>query len=170
MPGIGEVYYCEMCGVRIAGRPYRAVVDGVEMVLCASCYIKLSRSGRAVLLRRDTRPQKKKTIPVKKPQRRLSLDEYDIVEDYYERIRRAREAKGWTRSALAQKLRISETMLRRIESGKMKPSISLAKKMEKMLKIKLLEPTELAGEEEEYDSEPGTLTLGDVVIVRKDED
>lgn len=169
MPGTGEVHYCEMCGMRIAGRPYRAVVDGVEMVLCASCYMKLSRSGRAVLLRQTPRPQKKKTIPVRRAPKRIPLDQYDLVEDYYERIRRAREAKGWTTSALAQKLRISETMLRRIEAGKLKPSISLAKKMESILKIQLLEPTELA-EEEDYRADPGTLTLGDVVIVRKDED
>ncbi|MMZ71099.1 hypothetical protein D1872_343420 [compost metagenome] len=61
-------------------------------------------------------------------------------------------------------------MLRRIESGKMKPSISLARKIESLLKIELLEPTELPDMEEDYRSDPGTLTLGDVVIVRKDED
>ncbi len=169
MPEKGEVLYCEMCGTRIVGRPYRAVVDGVEMVLCASCYMKLARSGRAILVREPRRkPKTLERKPSPKP-RRPRLELYDIVEDYDERIRRGREAKGWTRAALAQKLRISETMLRKIESGKMKPPISLARKIEKLLKIQILEPVEIE-EEEDYKREPGTLTLGDVVVVRKDED
>ncbi|MCE4600057.1 MAG: multiprotein bridging factor aMBF1 [Desulfurococcales archaeon] len=171
MARTGEVLYCEMCGSRIAGRPYRAVVDGVEMVLCASCYMKLAKSGRAVLLREPSKnPTRKRPAPVKRvSSKRVPLDQFDIVEDYYDRIRRAREAKGWTMAVLAQKLRISEAMLRKIESGKMKPSINLARKIENLLKIKILEPTEVS-EEEDYKQEPGTLTLGDVVIVRKDED
>ena len=164
----GQVYYCEMCGARIAGRPYKALVDGVEMVLCVSCYLKLSRSGRAVLL--PSKPEKKREAPKKKrPTRRVSLELYDIVEDYDERIRRAREAKGWTTTVLAQKLRISESMLKKIESGKMKPSIDLARKMEKLLRIQLLEPVEIE-EEVDYTGPPGTVTLGDVVVVRKDEE
>ncbi len=170
MPERGEVLYCEMCGTRIVGRAYRAVVDGVEMVLCASCYMKLARSGRAILVREPRKPRTLPRKPIPKP-RRPSLELYDIVEDYDERIRKARESKGWTRAALAQKLRISEAMLRKIESGKMKPPIDLAKKIEKLLKIQILEPVEIMEEEEEeYRREPGTLTLGDVVVVRKDED
>ena len=169
MPEKGEVLYCEMCGTRIVGRAYRAIVDGVEMVLCASCYMKLAKSGRAVLIREPRR--RTRTLPRKpspKP-RRPRMELYDIVEDYDERIRRGREARGWTRTALAQKLRISEAMLRKIESGKMKPSIDLARRIEKLLKIKILEPVEVE-EEEDYEREPGTLTLGDIVVVRKDED
>ncbi len=163
----GEVLYCEMCGARIAGRPYRAIVDGVEMILCASCYLKLVKSGRA---KPAPAPEKRKPRTVPRPRvRKVTLELYDIVEDYDERIVRAREAKGWTRAALAQKLRISESMLRKIEQGKMKPSIDLARKMEKLLGIKLLEPVELE-EEEDYTAPPGTVTLGDVVIVKKDED
>ncbi len=162
----GETLYCEMCGAPIAGRPYRAVVDGVEMILCASCYLRLVQSGRAKPVRESRRPSGERVKRVRPP-RRVSLELYDIVEDYDERIVRAREARGWTRAALAQKLRISETMLRKIEQGKMKPSIDLARKMEKLLGIQLLEPVEI---EEEYDVEPGKLTLGDVVVVKKDED
>lgn len=165
----GEVLYCEMCGSKIAGRPYRALVDGVEMVLCASCYLKLVRSGRAQPVREPPRrarvggPQRRE-----KPIRRVTIELLDLVEDYPDLIRQAREAKGWDLKTLAQKLRISESMLRKIEQGKLKPPIDLARKIEKILKIRILEPTEL---EEEYEAPPpGKLTLGDVVIVRRDED
>jgi putative transcription factor len=137
------------------------------MVLCASCYLKLARSGRAQLVREKPKRVRIEREP-RKPRRRVSLELYDIVEDYPDRIREAREMKGWDLKTLAQKLRISETLLRRIEQGKMKPSIDLARRIEKVLKIKILVPTEF---EEEYESPPpGTLTLGDVVVIRRDED
>jgi putative transcription factor len=159
-----------MCGARIAGRPYRAIVDGVEMVLCASCYLKLTRSGRAIPVReKKGRERSSQRVVRSSRPRRLSLELYDIVEDYAERIRRAREERGWTLQVLAQKLRISESMLRKIEGGKMKPSIDLAKRIEKVLKIKILEPTELVDEDIEAPP-PGTLTLGDVVVIRRDEE
>ncbi len=164
----GEPLYCEMCGARIAGRPYKAIVDGVEMVLCASCYLKLTKSGRAVPVKERSRIRRTRVEKSLKP-RRYSIELYDIVEDYAERIQRAREEKGWTLQVLAQKLRISESMLRKIENGKMKPSIDLAKRIEKILKIKILEPTELVDEDIEAPP-PGTLTLGDVVVIRRDEE
>jgi len=163
-----ETLYCEMCGAPIRGRPYRAIVDGVEMVLCASCYEKLVRSGRAQPVRE--RPARAYAPRPRQVTRRrvVSMEFLDLVEDYPEIIRRAREAKGWDLKTLAQKLRISETMLRRIEQGKIKPPIDLAKRIERVLKVKILEPTEL---EEEYEAPPpGKLTLGDVVIIRRDED
>ena len=164
----GEVLYCEMCGARIAGRPYRAIVDGVEMVLCASCYLKLVRSGRAQPVREP--PRRAATAPRRERRqvRRVSIELLDLVEDYPDIIRRAREAKGWDTKTLAQKLRISESMLRKIEQGKIKPPIDLARRIEKVLRVKILEPTEL---EEEYEAPPpGKLTLGDVVVIRRDED
>ena len=164
----GEELYCEMCGARIAGRPYYALVDGVEMTLCASCYLKLVRSGRARPLERKPSPRRARVEARPRPRRGLEL--YDIVEDFDERIVRAREAKGWTRAALAQKLRISEAMLRKIEQGKLKPSVDLARRIEKLLGITLLVPVETEEFEEDYDLPPGRVTLGDVVIVKKDED
>ncbi|MEB3861101.1 MAG: multiprotein bridging factor aMBF1 [Desulfurococcales archaeon] len=157
-----ETLYCEVCGSEIRGPAYRAEVDGVEMTLCPSCYYKLSKSGRARLVRRRSERR------VRRP-RRPRIEMYDIVGDYDERIRSAREAKGWSTAVLAQKLRISESMLKKIESGKMKPTIDLARRMEKLLGIELLVPTEF--EDEEYTAPPpGGLTLGDIVVVRRDED
>lgn len=161
--GQKEVLYCEVCGTEIRGPAYRAEVDGVEMTLCPSCYYKLSKSGRARLVRR--RSERKR---VHRP-RRPRIEMYDIVADFDERIKSAREAKGWSTAVLAQKLRISEAMLKKIESGKMKPTIDLARRIEKLLGIELLVPSEF--EEDDYTAPPpGSLTLGDIVVIRRDED
>ena len=164
MPRKKETLYCEICGMPIVGRPYYAEVDGVEMVLCASCYMKLVRSGRAKPIRRRETPRRVVARP-----RRSEIVEYEIVEDYYDRIRSARQARGLSTKELAMKLRISASLLRKIEQGKMKPSIDLARRMEKVLGVKLLVPTEepegpLAPPSGDYP------TLGDVVVIRRDED
>jgi len=151
----------------IVGRPYYAEVDGVEMVLCASCYMKLVRSGRAKPLKRRQPP---KRVAPPRVRSRTSIAEYELVDDYDERIRSARQAKGLTTKELALKLRISESLLRKIEQGKMKPSIELARRIERLLGVKLVVPTEEpealegSGGEEEYP------TLGDVVVIRRDEE
>ncbi|MCE4604545.1 MAG: multiprotein bridging factor aMBF1 [Aeropyrum sp.] len=159
--------YCDICGSPIQGRPYRALVDGAEMVLCLSCYMRLSRGGRAQPVR-EAKPRRPRGV--RRP-RRLAPDMYDLVEDYPERIREAREARGWSTAVLAQKLRISETMLRKIEAGKLKPSLDLARRMEKVLGTKLLEP--VVDEDVYYgDDDYGRdyVTLGDIVVIDRDEE
>ena len=158
-------YYCDICGTKIVGRPYIALVDGVEMVLCASCYLKLSRSGRAKLIRIGEPLEESKPKKVKK--NRSYKVTYEVVEDYADRIRSARIKKGFSVKELAQRLRISENMLRKIEQGRFKPNIDIARKMESLLGIKLLEPTEEP--EEEFEKEEELPTLGDIVVIRRDE-
>lgn len=158
-----EELYCEMCGSPIRGKPFRAIVDGTEMILCANCYNKLMKSGRAL-------PAPEKKIEKKKEVKKVSksVDQMEIIEGFGEEIRKGRESKGWTQSVLAQKLRISEAMLKKIESEKIKPSIDLAKKIEQILKIKILQPVEF---DEEGEGEPSDkVTFGDVVVVRRDEE
>lgn len=163
--------YCEMCGAPIAGRPYHAIVDGVEMVLCAGCYLKLSKSGRAKLvsqLRAEGKPPEERRGGRAAGAGAKRIDEYELVEDYAERVRSAREARGWTTAALAQRLRISEALLRKIEQGKVKPSVDLARRIESVLRVRLLERAEY--EEEEAEPAEYHPTLGDIVVVRRDED
>lgn len=165
-PGGSGDLYCEICGFPIAGRPYKAVVEGVEMVLCASCYSKLARSGRAKPLKESER-RVARAKPVRIPRRTPEM--YEVVEDYPDRIREARIRKGYTLKELAQKLRISESLLRSIEQGRFKPGIDLARRMERLLGVKLLEPVEEDYFEEE-DARRDLPTLGDIVVVRRDED
>ena len=57
-------------------------------------------------------------------------------------------------------------MITRIEAGKMIPTMELAKKMEKLLKIKLIEKT--SGDAKITVSKTDeTLTLGDIVKIKK---
>ncbi len=93
-------------------------------------------------------------------------EELEVVPDFAERIHLARESRGWTQQFLAYKLNERESFVKNLESGRMTPPIELAKKLETLLKVRLLEHP--AKEEVEAKSEQtGELTLGDVVNVRE---
>ena len=165
--------YCELCGAPIKGRGHRVMVEGVVMTVCGKCYIRLMSRGAA----RPAPPEKnvQKTQrpritrrPQKKPRRRDLYDRYEVVEDYAERIREARMRLGWSHAVLANRVGEKENVIRRIEAGRLVPTIDLARRLEKVLKIKLLEPVveeeaSLTGRVEEY-----TLTLGDIARIRED--
>jgi len=97
-----------------------------------------------------------------RPTRRRE-ENYEVVEDYAERIREAREEMGLTREILARMVGEKESTIRRIESGKLTPSIDLAKKLERVLKITLLQPVSEGLEALREEGEEYYLTLGDVV-------
>lgn len=152
--------FCEFCGAEVPGGGYRGLVEGAEMVLCGRCFERLSRSGRASPLPRPRGPPRRRA-------RRLE-EELELVEDYHDRIRRAREGRGWSPGVLAQRLRVSEALVRKLESGRLRPTLDLARRIEALLGVRLLEKA-VYGHEEGWGSEEG-LTLGDIVVVRRDED
>lgn len=84
-----------------------------------------------------------------------------LVEDYSERIRKAREHMSLTQEELAKKILEKRTVIAKLERSEMHPDNKLIKKLEKALDIKLTEKV--------YDSEVKTstkasgLTLGDLL-------
>jgi putative transcription factor len=95
----------------------------------------------------------------------LVSEKLELVDDFAERIRRAREALGWDQKTLALKLKVSENIVKRLESGKLRPPIDLAKKIEEILNIKILVPAvdemvSSRGKVEKY------VTFGEIVSIR----
>jgi len=113
----------------------------------------------------------KKSVPAKvlKPKRtyREPIVEYEVVEDFAERIKEAREAMGLTRELLARLVGEKESTIRRIESGTLIPNLDLARKLERALKIVLVVESPLYGYEESSKEERYELTLGDIVKIKK---
>lgn len=81
-----------------------------------------------------------KTIPKNKPppQKKINLtDELILDPEFPKVIRDARNKKGITHDQLGQKINEKVTLLRKIETGTIKPDETLSKKLEKFLGIKL---------------------------------
>jgi len=88
-----------------------------------------------------------------------------LVSNYNTLIRQARENMGLTQADLAKLIGEKESIVRRLESGRMAPTLELAKKLEKVLKIKLYE---VVRQEQEFPKPQSfQLTLGDVAEVKE---
>jgi len=158
---------CELCGKNIAGKATRIKIEGVLLLVCSECAKKYSE-----FIVRE-RPQRTRRVILKKSSKRpwstrnIELD-YDIVDDYSDRIREAREMLGLTRELLAREIGEKESVIRRLEAGTLIPTVSMARKLEQVLRIKLLVPR---GYEEEVSVSSGRrhmeLTLGDIVIIKE---
>ncbi len=165
--------YCEICGREIADERLcrTVVVDGALLKVCPACYNRLRKQGKVQEVpqpRTTSIPRTQKRWIKTRVPRRILEEEYDIVEDYAERIRRARQRLGWSQAVLAQKVREKENVIKRIEAGRLKPSIELARRLEKILGITLLEPIideelgSFGGSNEDY------FTIGDLIRIKKD--
>ena len=99
--------------------------------------------------------------------RRDMFDDMDeIVADYDQRIREARESRGLSQEDLAKELNEKASLIRKLERGDMLPSDDVRSKLETELEISLIEGEDADDTEWSGDSST-TTTLGDVVK-RKD--
>jgi putative transcription factor len=144
---------CEVCGAPDA--TIIAIVEGVKMRICNKCAKYASR-----IISRE-QPEEKKTTKSRGPEK-----EFELVEDYAQRIKNAREKKGINRSDFAAAMNIKESFLRRIEDGELVPDDDLIKKLSTALGIELLEEVEVSSQKVETKKSSG-LTLGDVVELKK---
>jgi len=165
--------YCEMCGRPAPKREMKVVyVESVRLTVCQSCYSRLVRGDIAKEIKEETsrvstRVEKPRTE--RKPGDRV-LEEYEVVPDFAERVRQAREKLGLTQKALADLVKESENTIKRIEAGRLVPTIELARRLENVLMVKLLEP--VVDKAEAYIPSPSKVrdvTLGDVVVLKKRE-
>lgn len=176
--GVVVVLTCDVCGAPIDGEPVIVEIDGAVLTLCQRCArkyvgtkgVKVIRGPSQVstgsqgitAVRYETR--RGTTYRVSKP--RINVDKYEVVENYAELIREARESLGMSRDVLARVLGVKDSILKRIEDGQLIPDIELARKLEKVLGISLLRETENVGTMTEKPVNK-SLTLGDVVMIRE---
>lgn len=158
---------CEVCGRKIWGKPVSVVIEGTEMKTCPQC----ARFGREEKTW-SRLPRRQPGTPVKVVKKKYPYGGkreplLEVVEDYSSIIRRAREAKKLTQEELGKKINEKVSVIARLEAGRMKPSVEIARKLERALDIKILEEVE---EEVEYSSSgkvSGELTIGDIIKIKK---
>jgi putative transcription factor len=160
---------CELCGTEIRGAVYKIVLEGAELLVCSRC--ARGRTVVAVLnLTQSARGQPARRALATRKSRASEAEEYVVVEGYGEIVRKARESMGLTREALAAMVGEKESTIRRIEAEQLEPTLELARKLERVLRVKLLERigeelTRFEGLGEDYYGY--SLTLGDVAEFRE---
>ncbi len=154
---------CEICGAEIKGKAYKVVVDRSELIVCWRCANRVGSIVEVLDLNVPRKKVIKKSFSYKSMRSKKPSFVEEVVEDYSERIKEARNKIGITRDVLAAMVGEKVSTIRRIEEGTLQPTLNLAKKLEKVLKIRLIEKYQ---EEEEYDYSSDSsydITLGDIV-------
>ena len=80
-------------------------------------------------------------------------------------IRTARERSGMSQLEVARRINERASVIAKLETGKMMPTIELARKLERLFKLTLLEEAEIP--DVPLKSSDQATTLGDVVEIRR---
>ncbi len=123
---------CDVCGKQSPDM-YSVLLEGARMIVCEKC----SR-GNKVIAKIESGPGNN----AKSFGGRQKDDEIEVVEDYGDIIRKARESTGLTLDQFALKINERASGLRRVEESRTLPTVQLTEKLEKELGIKLTAPTE----------------------------
>jgi len=164
---------CEVCGRRIIGPPFKAMIEGAKMLVCAEC----SKLG-SVYWEAKTEPRMKKVSkrlpqPVIAPRKQPPIiveESVELIDDFGAKVRQSREKLGMSHEDLGKKISEKVSVLRKIESGKMTPDNLLIEKLQHALKIKLLIPVSepKVPSKALASSRPSAPTLGDIAQVKKE--
>ncbi|MEM4035945.1 MAG: multiprotein bridging factor aMBF1 [Fervidicoccaceae archaeon] len=148
-----------MCGSALRGEGREIFVEGALVRVCDRCFSRATRK-RPLPESRAPRPTPRSVRPVER--RRADLE---VVENYAYLVRTAREKLGLTAAELAARIKEKESVVKRVESGRLRPTIELARKLERALGVKLLEKTS-EGEEAARNDEieiDVAVTLGELI-------
>ncbi|NLX49485.1 MAG: TIGR00270 family protein [Methanospirillum sp.] len=161
---------CELCGATVPGPGKRVRIEGADLVVCMACArygteVQQPRTGP----RRYAPGASAASSPVPARRRRDLFDQLvgELVDDYGERIRAARLAKGLTTKELALSIKERELLLKRIEKGDLVPEDEVRAKIEKALGIRLLDAPEESIDRDRREQQRLSTTLGDVLSFKK---
>ena len=151
---------CDLCG-KTETILNRAIIEGVELSVCTDC----SKFGKVLAPVKRYGPKEQHKMAQK-----ASLNEEKIellVENYAELIKKKRESLGLSQKDFALKLREKESTIHNIETGHFTPPIAMARKLEKILGVKLVEEYEEKHELREQKRGEEWFTLGDFIKMNK---
>ena len=178
---------CEMCG-KGSVKLVTAKVEGATLKLCPACarhgqvVENVDRGGRIAPAPRPATAPDPSTLQrglERRHRRRQERDVFsmmnkELVLDYGDRVRTARNRLGMTRVELARKINEKESVVAEVEKGDMIPDEKLTGKLERALNIKLqeavqVEPSTPASPGKGSAQEGGDgLTLGDLILREKE--
>ena len=138
---------CEICGIQILEKADRVYVEGNLLTVCKSCSKRgkpssyqqnIQKTGKPSSYQQNIRkigfPRPKKIVKTEK----ITFDDTRIlVSNLSEVLRKSRMSRGLTHEQLGLSLNERASLLRKIESGSIKPDEELTKKLERFFRIPL---------------------------------
>jgi len=161
---------CPICG-GIIWKGQKVLIEGAKITVCQSC----AKEGKIIIespkrsnLKKGIKP--KSSRPTKLYREAEKFEKVEIISNYSQLIHKARIKRGLNQDQFAQKLNEKPSLLRRIEAGKVEPTLELAKKIEKVYQIKLLkeiDSIEPSAQGSKYMKKATSSTLGDIAFIKK---
>ena len=162
---------CELCGADVP-RLKNVAIESTILSVCGDC----ARFGDEVaspVLRRSTMPPVIAQRLEARQRRMTPKDVYaqggelELAEDFPQKIRSARESRGWKQADLGAKINEKASVIAKLESGAMTPGDALVRKLERELGIALKERVQPVAVKKQ--AARAGLTLGDLVKLNDDE-
>lgn len=143
---------CELCGKNTV--VFKADVEGTELEICRDC-------GSFGKISKPYQRSASASVPSLKPKEEEEPKER-IAYNYTELIKKGREQHNMTQEELAKKLNEKESIIHKMETGTLPPSIEFARKLEKLFTIRLVEEqkTEVVAEKKQGAT---VMTIGDMI-------
>ncbi len=152
--------HCELCGKETG--LFKAVVEGTELKVCKEC----AKFGKIIRSIGPPVNEKKKKQEIEIEEEPEIIDA--IVPDYAEKVKKARESSGLKQEGLAKRINEKESVIHKVETGHYEPNIALAKKLERFLKINLVEEQKIEKEKKPKTAVSGSgFTIGDMINLKK---
>ena len=147
----------------------RVIIEGAKLVVCSDC----GRLGKETW--EPARPRTAIARPIFKPKPKQQdlpreVAEYELPEDFARRVRAAREKLALTQEGLAKRVKERLSIIQKVESGKIIPTMKLSRYLEHVLRVKLLVPRKEPTGFESQAAPPSELTLGDLVQFKQKSD
>jgi len=139
-----------MCGSE--GKLFKTIIEDAQLKVCHEC----SKFGKVTGIVEQKQEDK---VIESAPQ--IEVMEI-LVEGYAEKIRKKRESLGLKQEEFAKKISEKESLIQKIESGHLEPSIGFAKKISSFLKIKLTEEHQEM-HEKQAETKTNTFTISDFI-------
>lgn len=156
---------CEMCGEERL-HLYKVIVEGSLLSVCEKC----KKFGEVISIEKPKIEERKKEKAKPEPPKFVEEEEKQevVIDDYAERIKEAREKRDLTQEQLAKAIAEKESVIHKIESNQMVPSMKLAKKLEQFLRIRLVEEFDPNKKPvKELDLRDEAITIGDLIRLKK---
>ena len=149
---------CDLCGKKT--ELMEAIVEGSVLKVCRGC----AKFGEVVEIKKSVSEERPKFEP------KIAKEEIieEIVKDYGLKIKKARESLNFSQKELAKEIAEKESVIHNLESGRLEPSINLARKLEKFLKINLV-TTQREEKIEKVNFNSASITIGDLVKLNKED-
>ena len=148
---------CDLCG-KSDENLLKTIIEKVELNVCQDC----SKFGKVIGPLKSSPPME--FFRIRRKQEEPEKREL-IVENYSELVKKKRESLGLSQKDFAMKVSEKESLVHKIETGTFEPSIALAKKLEKILGIKLIEEYTESNETPKK-SKPQGFTIGDFIKIK----